>query len=551
MQNENPSQDTPAAAPVSPIKRVDLIVAIVLALVVLTAGGSMLVSHCGFALDDGVYISTAKSLASGHGYRLINLPGAPFQKKYPILYPFLLSIIWRADPNFDSNVLVMNWLSAVSGALGVSIGYLYLVRWGYTNRVCAAAGAAICSLCVGYLSYATMPMSEGPFTVFNLCAMWLLESYLRRSAPPRRLEQIFTGMVLGLPFLCRLAGGTLLPVALGLIARSRRPLLLVMLGMCLTVGPWVIWAATGYDPQSKEMIRGQNQDYVIEWKRFCKLAPIYIPRNFTSAISDTGLILVQDGNKPNQFNLSIGLLTICLAAITWILLGKDLLKFSTLSTVLFAYLMVMSLWPWPVTRYLVPLFPLLSGLFVTTVAKLLSWLKQEQVRTIAILALTAGALYMNSMDAARKTKMDRAHDQPTPPHYYALTTTSWSNYESLFHWVKEHTPADCVLSAELDSMVYLYTDRTCFRPILPNNGSLYFQVNEPPFLGSLTDFRQTLIRHHAAYLVCTPNPSAAEEKPFDQLVDQFKKTYPEEFIPVYVGDDKRFVVYKFAPTAEK
>lgn len=503
----------------------------------------MLVSHCGFALDDGVYVSTAKALAHGDGYRLINLPGAPFQKKYPILYPFLLSLIWRANPNFDANVLVMKWLSAASGALAISLGYLYLVRWGYANRLCAAAGALICSLCVCYLEYATLPLSEAPFAVVNLCAMWILESYLRRSAQASRMQQLFTGVLLGLPFLCRTAGGILLPVALALIARARRPLLLVILGMALSAGPWVIWSSSGYDAQSKELLLGQNQDYLSEWDRFRKLAPVYIPRNFTSAIAATGLILVQDGKKLDPGNVSVSLLAVCLAVLTWILLGKDLRTFSPLSAVLFGYLVVMSLWPWPVVRYIVPLLPLLSGLIVVTLAKLLSRFMTAKASSLAISILTAGAVWINAMDVARKASMDRTHDLPSPPHW--VSTTYWSSYEDVFRWVKEHTPADCVVSAELDSMVYLYTGHTCFRPVLPDNGALYFDVNEPPFVESLSQMRQALIRQHAGYLICTPNPGAAEEKPFDLLLDQFKKEYPGALTLVYQGADQRFAVYKF------
>ena len=41
--------------------------------------------------DDGVYMATAKSLAAGTGYRHIELPGQPWQTKYPILYPAVLA----------------------------------------------------------------------------------------------------------------------------------------------------------------------------------------------------------------------------------------------------------------------------------------------------------------------------------------------------------------------------------------------------------------------------------------------------------------------------
>jgi hypothetical protein len=44
---------------------------------------------------DGIYVSTERWRRGG--YRLISLPYAPPQTKYPPLYPFLLSVIWRVN----------------------------------------------------------------------------------------------------------------------------------------------------------------------------------------------------------------------------------------------------------------------------------------------------------------------------------------------------------------------------------------------------------------------------------------------------------------------
>src|SRR5215472_4447491 len=44
-------------------------------------------SSFGFYLDDGVYMVKAKALATGHGYRILSLPGEPVDAKSPPLYP--------------------------------------------------------------------------------------------------------------------------------------------------------------------------------------------------------------------------------------------------------------------------------------------------------------------------------------------------------------------------------------------------------------------------------------------------------------------------------
>src|ERR1700722_8014979 len=56
--------------------------------------------------DDALYFSSAKSLAEGHGYILPSIPGTPAATKYPILLPWLLSLVWRFHPSFPGNIHV-------------------------------------------------------------------------------------------------------------------------------------------------------------------------------------------------------------------------------------------------------------------------------------------------------------------------------------------------------------------------------------------------------------------------------------------------------------
>ncbi|MCC7174078.1 MAG: hypothetical protein IT159_02695 [Bryobacterales bacterium] len=60
--------------------------------------------HLGATGDDQLYLAAARSLAEGQGYRQWNLSGEPYQTKYPVLYPWLLSRIWTAAPAFPANL---------------------------------------------------------------------------------------------------------------------------------------------------------------------------------------------------------------------------------------------------------------------------------------------------------------------------------------------------------------------------------------------------------------------------------------------------------------
>jgi hypothetical protein len=68
-----------------------LALAVLLGLFLFYWRGTRPVDHFGKFHDDTFYLSSAKSIAEGQGYRLPSVPGAPPATKYPILYPWLLS----------------------------------------------------------------------------------------------------------------------------------------------------------------------------------------------------------------------------------------------------------------------------------------------------------------------------------------------------------------------------------------------------------------------------------------------------------------------------
>src|SRR6266567_4924511 len=84
--------------------------------------------------DDGIYVTTAKALATGKGYRIISLPYEPAQTKYPPLYPFLLSLIWRVYPQFPQNLIWMMLLSVAATLSFLALTYRYLVRQSYATH---------------------------------------------------------------------------------------------------------------------------------------------------------------------------------------------------------------------------------------------------------------------------------------------------------------------------------------------------------------------------------------------------------------------------------
>src|SRR3982074_2083114 len=58
--------------------------------------------------DDGLFLIGAKSLSEHQGYRMLNLPGEPFQTKYQPLHAWALAAIWSIDSSFPGNLALVS-----------------------------------------------------------------------------------------------------------------------------------------------------------------------------------------------------------------------------------------------------------------------------------------------------------------------------------------------------------------------------------------------------------------------------------------------------------
>jgi hypothetical protein len=83
--------------------------------------------------DDGLYFTAAKSLAEQGEYRMLSIPGQPYQTKYPPLYPLLLSLVWRANPVFPGNLVLASLVSWLCWLLFLGSAFVFLGQCGLTT----------------------------------------------------------------------------------------------------------------------------------------------------------------------------------------------------------------------------------------------------------------------------------------------------------------------------------------------------------------------------------------------------------------------------------
>ena len=176
---------------------------------------------CFFGLthDDMLYFTSAQAIAQHQGYVLPSLPGAPPASKYPILYPWLLSWVWRWNPTFPANLTGIIWLNLVFGLIFVLAASNFLRHTEGLSTTEVLLLTAFLAFQPWVLFYTSVTMAEIPFAALAFTGLLLADTAMHRTAP--RSAGFGCGLVLGLAILIRTAG---VPLALAvlLVALFRR-----------------------------------------------------------------------------------------------------------------------------------------------------------------------------------------------------------------------------------------------------------------------------------------------------------------------------------------
>ena len=145
--------------------------------------------------DDGIYVATAKALATNQGYRIISLPYEPPQTKYPPFYPLLLSFIWKINPRFPQNLTWMMLLSVITTLAFVGLTFRYLISQRYAAGWQALLVVALFAINWRTLTLATGIYSEMLYGTLSVASLFIAE---RNENEVRRWLPIALGLLLGL-----------------------------------------------------------------------------------------------------------------------------------------------------------------------------------------------------------------------------------------------------------------------------------------------------------------------------------------------------------------
>jgi hypothetical protein len=524
------------------LERRDWNLAIAFALIfsVLTAVSTFLPTACGSYHDDAIYVGTAKSLVEGTGYSLINLPGSPPQTKYPVLYPLLIAVVWKVWPSFPANLWAIQGLTLISAALAIGLSFLFMVRFAYASRTAAIAVTALVVTTPFLQFISTRALSEMPFALLLVGALWRVESALRK--PNTSGAQFLTGIVVALPYLCRSIGIVFAIATLIVLAVRRRPVALTLLGLAAATGPWVYWSLTALGQWQQNNVLGYYTDYLGSWSMLGSHAGAIVGWNLiylliaTLATSLIGLHLGSDW----LLGWKLGPIFLLFGGLPWLQVTWRALRFELLPVFLAGYGVLVLLWPWPPARFLLPVLPFVMMYVARVAVRLTSallptlhawFLKGGLALAVAaniVVTMQVGVLYSRT-----------GFPFPTFPD----RPVQWSSYEEVFDWLREHTALTDRVGSALDSMVFLYTGRQSIRPFRYSPERLFYSVPGPKS-GTADEVFTTLTANGVRFLTLFPIPGYEAETSIGEVVAEMRRQSPDRLVVRFVGRDPRFVIFE-------
>jgi len=478
----------------------------------------------GAFVDDGHYTVLAQSLATGHGYRYLNVPDQPHATHFPPGYPAFLALLWRLRPSFPDNVALFrlaNVLLTAAASVGAyTLGRKRLGLGHVASAVAAAAGA----LSVPSLLLAGMLLSEPLFLALLFPTLLLAERAADADADAggRRVRLLglaaAVGALCGVLTLVRSIAVTLTAAAAAVLLVRRRPaaaLVLALAAVAVTV-PWQLWVSA-HDAEVPAALGSMYSSYsgwLTESVRTHGAAFLgaVLARNAAGVSKE-----VAQAFAPGTGGVLSTLAVLALAAIVVVGLWRAaagppaaesrtdstplVWRGSAPVTALFVvfYLGLVAIWPFEPARFVWGLWIPLTLLAAAGVAAIVRW--RPRARPAAVLRAAAlvasGALCLGT--AAYHASSYRQRRWGWAP------LNAENTLAPLIQWAAARTAPGDVLITPGETTIFLYARRATL-PAELFTANDYLHKRTPAEDGAL--LRRMLERFRVSYVLVANEPSA-------------------------------------------
>lgn len=495
--------------------------------------------------DDAIYAVTGKALAGGDGYRIVSLPGAPAQTKYPFLYSSLISLLWRVAPSFPENIALLKSLNIVILVAIFLAAVAYYRRSASRSPLMAVVfGVLVCTNPIIF-SYTDYVLSDLLLVLLTLLALTMCSG--RKEASISYL--LLLAGVVGLACLTRTAA---LPLAFAgmlysLVSRGWRGALVFIVGVGCLLLPWFIWVSS-HASQPVDSLFAYYAGYDLAGGKLAGIAQSL--SSYMMVIAGNARYLI-DGFELLYLTPLLPGLVIVLALLTVmgmvVCAQRD--EIFTWSFFL-SSLALLLVWPFHPGRYLAPLIPILLLFLIRGCGRAHSWLAAalpgggnrallaQAAWCPLLIVLLLNAFWLSGYLLVRD-------DRTTRGLYGNRVPYSWAGFEETFAWIREHTARDVVLATAYDPMYYLYTGRRAIRPALHRPATFFYpHGNAEPDVGTVDEIKPQLVNLQVKYLIIDPLQGYAEGKASLKLFDELVKSYGAQATKVFTSADGMHRIYR-------
>jgi len=442
----------------------------------------------GLTQDDTIYFSSAKALADGQGYILPSVPGTPRATHYPVLYPWMLSWVWRWNPSFPGNVAGAVGVTVAFGCVFLTAAFLFLRQLHAFSDVEALVWTLFCAVQPVVRVYSASVLSDIPFAAFALTAIVLSNFTLRRNLGVALAA--VCGILTGLAMFVRVLGA---PIAAGILVAMllrREWRKAVVFSSCVapffaTLAWRVLFSAPIQAPVALSTCSAAWQgtwlsytSYVGFWKIVSVHKDIFWPILKVNAL----LIFLQAGiyfADPRYIRPSdLGTVFTCLLS-AMVSIGVFRLARRTgwqpIHFSLGFYVVPLLFWSYPVAaRCLIPFLPLFAaGLWADwkgMTQRMWGSFHRSQARTeqwaagllsLVLIMFVAGIVLAQERNSSVISRESQERG--------SLLSEKHESYS----WLRANTPTDSKVIAYEDVSLFLFSGRQALRPITFSPAALY------------------------------------------------------------------------------
>jgi hypothetical protein len=504
--------------------------------------------------DDGIYAVVAKALSEGNGYRIISLPGDPYQTKYPFLYSYLLSWAWSINPHISEVIPLLHFANAFFYFASLLLAYDLYVRNSNGGKSDALLYVFLIGANAWVFSTTSYPLSDIPFMAACLCCLAL--SNPADSCLTRTKAIVLLSASVGIAFMLRQAGAALILAGLVhfLLSGKRKEFYLFVATLGCLIVPWLFWQAMHGSGAVNNPLFAYYQSY--ETPAFF-LAASNPAAAFQIIWDNLRYLILSVDQMILRLHIVPALRFVIYPLMLWGLVSIMRGQTIFFNGFLLFYSGLILSWPFHPARYSMPLVPvLLLSLFHgvhaatacvrsrTTTAWSATIVPMVVRIPIAIVVLLITGWLWGYVHVDRNKHLAVWGG--------FRTSYSWTGFNETFSWIQQNTQKDDVLASAYDPMYYLYTGRKAVRPWVHRPETYFYPYgNATPDLGSVEEIRDNLEKLDVRFLVVNPLEGYSEMTAVAELFEKLLRSYQVRPELVFESSDGIHRIYALSPPPVK